>query len=141
MRLSCLQANLNFQSALHQAKSWRNVANEHKRELDLSRLQLTAAQESLETQARELKDTQAQLVEARAGKEKIIDDYMDSEEYQNLITQHDQMIYPAHYTLGWNGAKEVVLADHPGLFDPSSAYPCPENATVLRTLFGQDGDA
>ena len=86
MLFSCLQANLNFQSALHQAKSWRTVAGDHKRDLDLSRLQLTAAQESLETQARELKDAQAQLVEARAGKEKIIDDYMDSDEYQNLMT-------------------------------------------------------
>ena len=51
------------------------------------------------------------------------------------------MIYPAHYAMGWNGAKQAILAAHPGLFDPSSAFPCPEDATVLRTLFGQDGDA
>ena len=65
-----------------------------------------------------------ELVEARADREIVIDQYLESEEYSGLIAAHNAGIGPDFIFRGWNEALNHVVTRTPGLLDPKN-YPCP----------------
>ena len=93
---------------------------------------------SLDQREKELIDAQAELVELRKGKERHIDEYLDSDEYKDLITQHDDLLFPVQYTKGWDEALAEVSRRLPGSLTISD-FPSPHAPTHLEmALAGED---
>lgn len=131
-----MQANIHFQAALQQAKSWKTQAEKHKKDLNVSMAKLEEAQEAIKEKDELFAKAQAELVGAREEKEVAIDKYMDSEEYQELMVKHDALLFPVNFSEGWNAALKAVLEKHPGLFTPGTDFPCPQKPTALQELIG-----
>ncbi|KAK1352208.1 hypothetical protein POM88_053472 [Heracleum sosnowskyi] len=89
-------ANASFQGALFQAKAWCASSEANKAKFDKAQLEVGSLRTSLNQREKELLDAQAELVELRKGKDRIIDEYFDSAEYQEIITQHDDLLFPVH---------------------------------------------
>ena len=53
----------------------------------------------------------------RSDKEDLIDDYMDSQKFKDLMELHDEGLFPAQFTRGWNEAIGAVSQRHPGVID------------------------
>jgi len=73
----------------------------------------------------ELVEARSELVEARKGKDAIIDDYMDSDEFKKLMEKHNEIASAEDYSNGWNDAVQTIHEDHPDLFHPKWDYLCP----------------
>nr|XP_017227649.1 PREDICTED: uncharacterized protein LOC108203324 [Daucus carota subsp. sativus] len=125
-------ANAQFQAALHQAKAWKKQAESHKKakeslEEGMEALRIKDAEKDeivAKTQS-ELVEARSELVEARKGKDAIIDDYMDSDEFKNLLEKHNETTSAEDYSNGWNEAVHFIHEDHPDLFHPKWDYLCP----------------
>lgn len=119
------QADACFQAALHQTRAWKKQAREHKKATKALKARLKDLRIKHMEQEELLRKTQAELVEAREDRETIIDKYMDSEAFQQLLVQHDDLLYRKYYNDGWNDALKEVNRRHPGLFNPKVDFPCP----------------
>lgn len=117
------------------------MANQHKKDLVATSAKLKAADTKVVELEAELDKVRAELVEAKAEKEDVIDDYMKSEEFEKLMEEHDKVVYPAHFTVGWNEAKKAILEKHPGLYDPQVDFVSPERPLELERLLemGEEG--
>lgn len=56
-------------------------------------------------------------MQLRSDKEDIIDDYMDSQKFKDLMELHDEGLFPTQFTQGWNEAIGAVSQRHPGVID------------------------
>ena len=70
----------------------------------------------------ELVEARSELVEARKGKDAIIDDYMDSDEFKKLMEKHNEITFPEDYSIGWNDAVRIIHKDHSDMFHPEWDY-------------------
>ncbi|KAK1382001.1 hypothetical protein POM88_019736 [Heracleum sosnowskyi] len=132
-------ANASFQGALFQAKAWCASSEANKAKFDKAQLEVGSLRASLDQREKELIDAQAELVELRKGKERHIDEYLDSDEYKGLITQHDDLLFPVQYTKGWDEALAEVSRRLPGSLTISD-FPSPHAPTRLEmALAGEDG--
>lgn len=59
----------------------------------------------------------AEYVKLRSDKEDLIDEFMDSQKFKDLIEIHDEGLYPAQFTAGGDQAVGAILKEYPGLFD------------------------
>ena len=50
-------------------------------------------EKKLDTKKEELSKAHSELVKLRSDKEKLIDDYMDSDKFKNLMKIHDEGLY------------------------------------------------
>ena len=73
----------------------------------------------------ELVEARSELVESRKGKDAIIDDYMDSDEFKKLMQKHNEITFPEDYSIGWNDAVKSIHEDHSDMFNPKWDYLCP----------------
>ena len=55
-----------------------------------------------------------------------MNEYLESEEYREILAAHDDSFYPFPYSHGWEGALKVVDSRNPSLFSFFD-FPCPEN--------------
>lgn len=118
-------ANAYFQSIIHQSKELRDseqtVKKENKRLIKEKRVLeecILIAEKSLS----ELRAENQKLVMDRA---RAIDDYMEFEDFLAFIDDHDDQVHPGVFAKGWNQALSSVIAQHPGLFDPTVDFKCP----------------
>ncbi|KAK1369648.1 hypothetical protein POM88_035740 [Heracleum sosnowskyi] len=131
-------ANANFQGALFQAKAWRSSSEANKAEYDQAQVEVGSLKASLDRRDKELLEAQAELVELRKGKDRIIDEYFDSAEYQEIITQHDDLLFPVQFTQGWDEALAEVSRRIPGSLTISD-FPSPHAPNQLeKALAGVD---
>ncbi|KAK1351331.1 hypothetical protein POM88_054463 [Heracleum sosnowskyi] len=130
--------NANFQGVLFQAKAWRTSSEANRVKLERSEEEVKSLKETLARREKELADAQADIVELRKGKDDCIDEYLDSQEYKDLIEKHDEILFPVQHTSGWEDAVQAILAKHPGVFDAAD-FPAPHPPTPLeRILAGVD---
>ncbi|KAK1400169.1 hypothetical protein POM88_010032 [Heracleum sosnowskyi] len=74
----------------------------------------------------------------RKGRDDFIDEYLDSQEYKDLIGKHDKLIFPVQFTKGWDDALAEVLEKMPGSLIVSD-FPSPYAPTPLEVaLVGED---
>ncbi|KAK1381844.1 hypothetical protein POM88_019579 [Heracleum sosnowskyi] len=131
-------ANASFQGALFQAKAWCASSEANKAKFDKAQMEMGSLRASLDRREKELSDAQAELVELRKGKERIIDEYFDSAEYQEIITQHDDLLFPVQFTKGWDEALAEVSRRLPGSLTISD-FPSPHAPNQLeKALAGGD---
>lgn len=60
----------------------------------------------------------------RSDKEDLIDEFMDFKRFERIMDSHDEGLYPAQFSEGWDQALEAIIKEHPGLFDVKNFY-CP----------------
>ncbi|KAK1387032.1 hypothetical protein POM88_015210 [Heracleum sosnowskyi] len=125
--------NANFQGALFQAKAWRTSSEANRVKLERSEEEVKSLKETLSRKEKELADAQADLVELRKSKDDCIDEYLDSQEYKDLIEKHDEILFPVQHTSGWEDAVQAILAKHPGVFDAAD-FPAPHPPTPLECI-------
>ena len=95
-----MQTNANFQGALFQAKAWRSSSEANQGKFEKSQEEVGSLRAILARREKELADSQAELVTLRKGRDDFIDEYLDSQEYKDLIGQHDDLLFPVQFTKG-----------------------------------------
>lgn len=71
-------------------------------------------------------------------KEQIIDDYMDSDSFLKFMDDHDDRVRPSVFSSGWDKALDAVVAQYPGMFDPSEfPSPCPPAQSLATASSSQ----
>ncbi|KAK1356169.1 hypothetical protein POM88_049425 [Heracleum sosnowskyi] len=130
--------NANFQGALFQAKCWRSSSEANQAKFEKSQEEVGSLKAVLARKEKELADAQAELVALRKSKDDFIDEYLDSQEYKDLIGKHDEHLFPVQFTKGWDGALTTVLEKNPGSFSLSD-FQSPHTPTPLEwALAGED---
>lgn len=76
-----------------------------------------AAEKQLKANEDELATAHAELLKLHSDKEDLIDEYMDSQKFKNLMEVHDEGLYLTHFTTGWDQAVEAILEEQHGMFD------------------------
>ncbi|XP_074375416.1 uncharacterized protein LOC141717221 [Apium graveolens] len=123
--------NAHFQSAIYQAKDFRERYNATKKEndrLEKEKKVLEVRTVAAEKEASELKLENQKLVISRST---AIDDYMGSDALMDFIDDHDDRIFPGIFTKGLD--LNSVVAQHPGLFDPFVDFRSPYLVSVAIT--------
>ena len=72
--------------------------------------------EQLEAKEKELAEAFARIVHLEESKENVVDEYLESEEYMEILAAHDDSFYPVPYSHGWEGALKAVDSRHPSMF-------------------------
>ncbi|KAL1832039.1 hypothetical protein DCAR_0102049 [Daucus carota subsp. sativus] len=85
-----------------------------------------AAETSLAAKNKELEDSYAKLVKAESARDAAVDNYLEGEEYEELIRAHDDMFYPKPFVDGWRAALRSIEEKFPGALDLSE-FQVPEN--------------
>lgn len=75
-----------------------------------------AVEKKLKDKEEELASAHAELVKLRSDKEDVIDEYMGSEKYKDLMEIHDEGLYPTQFTFRWDKAMEAILDNYHGMF-------------------------
>ena len=122
--MSAFQANIHFQSLLHQAKSWKSSHEKQNKDLEAAEKKVQELEKQLEEANKSLEEVRADLVVVTDQKERGIDAYMETPEFTELMEAHDALTHPISYKEGWDGAIEAILKRHPGVFSASD-FPCP----------------
>ncbi|KAK1392319.1 hypothetical protein POM88_011375 [Heracleum sosnowskyi] len=124
--------------ALFQAKAWRSSSEANQGKFEKSQEEVGSLRATLARREKELADSQDELVSLRKGKDDFIDEYLDSQEYKDLIGKHDELLFPVQFTKGWDGALAEVLEKMPGSLILSD-FPSPYAPTPLEVaLAGED---
>ncbi|KAL8098358.1 hypothetical protein AgCh_031208 [Apium graveolens] len=126
-------SNTYFQAALHQARSWKGNSDEFENEMKKWEERAKVLERKLDTKKEELAKAHFELVKLRSDKEKLIDDYMDSDKFRNLMEIHDEGLYSLQFTQGWDAAVKAVSERHPGLVDPKD-FISPEQAETEDSI-------
>ncbi|KAK1400727.1 hypothetical protein POM88_000332 [Heracleum sosnowskyi] len=132
-------SNANFQGALFQAKAWRTSSEANRIKLEKSEDEVKSLKETLARREKELADAQADVVELRKIKDDYIDEYLDSQEYKDLIEKHDEILLPVQHSAGWEDVVQAILAKRPEAFDPAD-FPVPHPPTPLECLLAGTTD-
>ena len=126
--LFLFQSNTYFQAALHQAKSWKLSSDTFEKDFKSERVRAEVAEALLKEKEEELARAHAELVKLRSDKEDLIDEYMESKPFKDLMEFHDEGLFPVQFTQGWNQALDAVSQKHPGMIDTAefiSPHPPP----------------
>ncbi|XP_074357867.1 uncharacterized protein LOC141697403 isoform X2 [Apium graveolens] len=126
-------SNTYFLAALHQARSWKGNSDEFEKEMKKWEERAKVLEKKLDTKKEELAKAHSELVKLRSDKEKLIDDYMDSDKFKNLMEIHDKGLYSLQFTQGWDAAVKAVSERHPGLVDPKD-FISPEQAETEDSI-------
>lgn len=113
------QANIQFQ-----ARSWKTSSQLKKKDLAKAEAKIEKLEAQLAEKQKELEVAQARNVKLQDEKENVIDMYMDTKDFKDLMTAHDSLIYLEYYKDGWDGAVKAILERHPGTFTAAD-FPCP----------------
>lgn len=129
------QENAHLQGALHHAKSWKTSADKHEKEVKREKAERTKLEGCLKTKEDELAEVHTDLVKDKDKREKLINFYMTSPKFKDLMTQHDVAIFPAHFSISWDSALKVVQKKFSQL-NPSD-FPRPVDPVILKQLMAE----
>lgn len=130
-------ANVHFQAALHQAKSWKTSSQLNKKDLAKAEAKVEKLEADLADKHKVLEEAQERNVELQDEKKNAIDKYMDIKEFKDLMTAHDSLIYPEYYKDGWDGAIKAILERHPKAFNVAD-FPYPHATLPQGTYAAED---
>lgn len=92
----------------------------------------TKLERYLKAKEDEVAEAHADLVKYKDRREKLINSYISSTEFRDLMTMYDETIYPANLSIGWNSALKDVQKKFSQL--KLSEFPRPEDPVVLMQL-------
>lgn len=102
---------------MHQVKSWKISSDTFEKDFLKERTRAEVAEANLKEKEDEMAQAFAEVVKLRSDKEDLIDEYMDSQKFKDLMELHDEGLFHAQFTQGWNQAIGTVSQRHPGLID------------------------
>ncbi|KAL8088605.1 hypothetical protein AgCh_038398 [Apium graveolens] len=117
-------ANAHFQGAIHQAKAWKVGLEDANKKLEEANLRIEALEAQLASSTSDLETTRAENVILKAQKDKAFNDWMDTQEFKDLMVEHDALLHPVSYKEGWDAAVEAIQDEFPEVLEQSS-FPCP----------------
>lgn len=79
-----------------------------------------------------LASTHVNLVKFKDKRENLINAYMTSPEFQELITKHDERLYPTLFSVGWNAGIQAVRERLPKV-DPMD-FEHPSDPIIINQL-------
>ena len=126
---------------VHDTKAWRTSSEKSEKEAEKENLRGDSLAEQLEAKEKELAEAFARIVHLEESKENIVDEYLESEEYREILAAHDDSFYAVPYSHGWEGASKAGDSRHLSMFSFFD-FPCPENPQfpsqqlVEHSLFG-----
>lgn len=88
-----------------------------------------AIEKQLKDKEVELASAHAKLVKLRSNKQDIIDDYMGSQKFKDLMEIHEDGLFHVQFTAGQDKTVDTILKEYPGMFDPND-FVSPEQPTT-----------
>ncbi|KAL8135283.1 hypothetical protein AgCh_010082 [Apium graveolens] len=123
-------ANAHFQGAIHQAKAWKVGLEDANKKLEEANQRIEALEAQLASSTSDLETARAEYVILKAQKDKAFDGWMDTQEFNDLMVEHDALLHPVSYKEGWDAAVEAIQDEFPEVFEQSS-FPCPVRVPAL----------
>ncbi|XP_074374276.1 uncharacterized protein LOC141714670 [Apium graveolens] len=123
-------ANAHFQGAIHQAKAWKVGLEDANKKLEEASQKREALEAQLASSTSDLETARAENVILKAQKDKSFDGWMDTQEFKDLMVEHDALLHPVSYKEGWDAAVEAIQDDFPEVLEQSS-FPCPVRVSEL----------
>lgn len=92
----------------------------------------------------QLADAHAEFVKLRSERDKVIDAYMDTEDFVHVMRVHDDDVFPGFFRTGWEAGVKAVQENYPEI--DLADYPTPEDPILLQQFRTQvhlteEGDA
>lgn len=78
----------------------------------------------------ELVDAHAELFQLRDERDRIIDAYMEKDEFVQVMRAHEDAVFPYFFRSGWNAGVSAVQEYYPDL-NPGD-YQCPDDAALIQ---------
>ncbi|KAL8147422.1 hypothetical protein AgCh_004941 [Apium graveolens] len=123
-------ANAHFQGAIHQAKAWKVGLEDANKKLEEANQKIEALEAQLASSTSDLETARAENVILKAQKEKAFDGWMDTQEFKDLMVEHDALLHPVSYKEGWDAAVEAIQDEFPEVLE-QSPFPCPVRVLEL----------
>ncbi|XP_074355552.1 uncharacterized protein LOC141695188 [Apium graveolens] len=123
-------ANAHFQGAIHQAKAWKVGLEDANKKLEEANQKIEALEAQLASSTSDLETARAENVILKAQKDKAFDGWMDTQEFKDLMVEHDALLHPVSYKEGWDAAVEAIQDEFPEVLE-QSPFPCPVRVPEL----------
>ncbi|KAL8098330.1 hypothetical protein AgCh_031188 [Apium graveolens] len=123
-------ANAHFQGAIHQAKAWKVDLEDANKKLEEANQKIEALEAQLASSTSDLETARAENVILKAQKDKAFDGWMDTQEFKDLMVEHDALLHPVSYKEGWDAAVEAIQDEFPEVLE-QSPVPCPVRVPEL----------
>ncbi|KAL8089488.1 hypothetical protein AgCh_039091 [Apium graveolens] len=123
-------ANAHFQGAIHQAKAWKVGLEDANKKLKEANQKIEALEAQLASSTSDLETARAENVILKAQKDKAFDGWMDTQEFKDLMVEHDALLHPVSYKEGWDAAVEAIQDEFPEVLE-QSPFPCPVRVPEL----------
>ncbi|KAL8087763.1 hypothetical protein AgCh_037786 [Apium graveolens] len=123
-------ANAHFQGAIHQTKAWKVGPEDANKKLEEANQRIEALEAQLASSTSDLETARAENVILKAQKDKAFDGWMDTQEFKDLMVEHDALLHPVSYKEGWDAAVEAIQDEFPEVLEQSS-FPCPVRVPEL----------
>ncbi|XP_074362597.1 uncharacterized protein LOC141702896, partial [Apium graveolens] len=123
-------ANAHFQGAIHQAKAWKVGLEDANKKLEEANQKIEALEAQLASSTSDLETARAENVILKAQKEKAFDGWMDTQEFKDLMVEHDALLHPVSYKEGWDAAVEAIQDEFPEVLE-QLPFPCPVRVPEL----------
>lgn len=132
-----MQANVYWQGVLGHAKAFKLKAEKEEARANRAEAKIAEMELALKAKEDEMCLLQAELIKGRDNEKKVVDDYLRSSEFVDLMAVHDKANYPVVYSKGWNEALKTVLESHSSAFDLED-FPCPIAPPMPQSEFSSD---
>ncbi|KAL8088412.1 hypothetical protein AgCh_038260 [Apium graveolens] len=116
-------ANAHFQGAIHQAKAWKVGLEDANKKLEEANQRIEALEAQLDSSTSDLETARAENVILKAQKDKAFDGWMDTQEFKDLMVEHDALLHPVSYKEGWDAAVEAIQDEFPEVLEEPRAAP------------------
>ena len=126
-----MQANVYWQGCIAHANAFKVKADVQEARANEEKARADSLQAALKAKDDELCLSRAELITAKENEGRIVDDYLKSKEFVDLMDVHDKGRYPEVFTAGWEEAFRAVLDVHPSAFSPSD-FTCPQAQFLPR---------
>ncbi|KAL8104458.1 hypothetical protein AgCh_028613 [Apium graveolens] len=132
-------ANAHFQGAIHQAKAWKVGLEDANKKLEEANQRIEALEAQLASSTSDLETARAENVILKAHKDKAFDGWMDTQEFKDLMVEHDALLHPISYKEGWDATVEAIQDEFPEVLEQSS-FPCPMRVPELGGITNKLAD-
>ena len=115
---------------MHHAKSWKRSSDSKEKELTKMKAKYRGLEEKLKNKEEELADTHTELLQLRDERDRSIDNYLDSEEFVQVMRAHDDTVFPGFFRTGWDAGISAVQQHYPEI-DPGT-YQSPDDDALIQ---------
>ncbi|KAK1382401.1 hypothetical protein POM88_020136 [Heracleum sosnowskyi] len=106
------RVNLYFQSVMHHGHTWKSASMDLKKELEASQQKCKEWDGKYYVASNDLKQMRAENLfichEMEKGKTGVIEEFLDSEDFQDILDEHEDNAYDGIFQTAWEKATDTV---------------------------------